>query len=118
MKLRFQRQALGSGWDRRNRADLIESATPCHDAQGGSRRGDGFAVSSCFWDGLTVFGSKNDGFTVLLFLNGFQISSQNLIRAVKLSEIEIKATNKCPLRYNFVNILLTSPFPAYLGHHK
>ena len=52
----------------------------------GSRRDDGFAVSSCFWDGLTVFGSKNDGFTVPLFLNGFQNSSQNLIRSVKLSQ--------------------------------
>ena len=30
VKLRFQRQ---SRWDRRNRLNLIESATPCHDAQ-------------------------------------------------------------------------------------
>ena len=67
---------------------------------GGSHRGDGFAVSSCFWDGLTVFGSKNDGFTVPFFLKGFQISSQDLIRAVKLSQqLKIKATNKYPLRY-------------------
>ena len=50
-----------------------------------SRRGRQLAVSSCFWNGLTVFGHRNDGFTVPLFLNGFQISSQNIIREVTLS---------------------------------
>ena len=40
-------------------------------------------VSSCFWNGLMVFGRKNDGFAVPLFLKGFQISSQNLIREVR-----------------------------------
>ena len=52
---------------------------------GGGRRGRRFAVSSFFWNGLTAFALKNDGVTVPLFLSGFQISSQNMIRGVKLS---------------------------------
>ena len=44
------------------------------------REGRWFAVSSCFWSGLTVFSRKTDGFTVPFFLNGFQISSQSTIR--------------------------------------
>ena len=52
----------------------------------GGRRGWRFAVSSCFWNGLTVFGRNHDGFTVSLFLNVFQICSQNMIREVKLSQ--------------------------------
>ena len=50
------------------------------------RRGWQFAVSSCFWNGLTVFGRKNDGFTVPLFLKSFQISSQNMSGGVILSQ--------------------------------
>ena len=47
---------------------------------------DGFAVSSCFWNGLTVYGRKNDGFLVPLFLDRFQISLQNMTRGVKSSQ--------------------------------
>ena len=32
---------------------------------------DGLWLFSCFWNGLTVFGRKNYGFTAPLFLNGF-----------------------------------------------
>ena len=47
---------------------------------------DVFAVSSCFWNGLTVFGRKNDGVLVPLFLDGFQISLQNMTPRVKSSQ--------------------------------
>ena len=44
-------------WDRRNRADLIESATPCHDAQVmGSYRGSNPLR-------LTVLASKSEDYT-------------------------------------------------------
>ena len=47
---------------------------------------DSCAVSSRFWNGLMVFGRKNDGFSVPLFLDGFQISLQNMTRGVKSSQ--------------------------------
>ena len=44
-------------WDRRNRADLIESATPCHDAQ----------VAGLCWDSnplrLTVLAAMSEDYT-------------------------------------------------------
>ena len=44
-------------WDRRNRADLIESATPCHDAQVmGSYRGSNTLR-------LTVLAPKSEDYT-------------------------------------------------------
>ena len=39
---------------------------------------DGLRFLAVFWNGLTFFGRKNDDFTVPLFLNGFEISSQNM----------------------------------------
>ena len=44
-------------WDRRNRADLIESATPCHDAQ----------VVGLYWDSnplrLTILAAMSEDYT-------------------------------------------------------
>ena len=44
-------------WDRRNRADLIESATPCHDAQ----------VVGPYWDSnplrLTILAAMSEDYT-------------------------------------------------------
>ena len=47
---------------------------------------DGLRFLAVFWNGLTVFGRKNNGFTVPIFLNGFQISLQNMTREVELSQ--------------------------------
>ena len=64
--IRISRKGEGEGdvavfsakrWDRRNRADLIESATPCHDAQVvGSYRGSNPLR-------LTVLASKSEDYT-------------------------------------------------------
>ena len=93
---------------------------PCHNStvslfchlqffriKGGGHRGWWFAVSSCSWNGLTVFSRKNDGFMVPLFVSVSKFLHESVIQEVKLSQkMKMKATNNCPVRYNFANILL------------
>ena len=60
------------------------------DNMGGGRRPDGWQFLA-FLELFHGFGSKNYGFTVPLFLNSLQISSQNMIREVKSYESEDKS---------------------------
>ena len=73
-------------WDRRNRADLIESATPCHDAQ----------VVGLYRDSnplrLTILAAMSEDYTtapqhLLLFLAGLS-SVQNI--AIHINKLLMK----------------------------
>ena len=77
-------------WDRRNRADLIESATPCHDAQ----------VMGLYRDSnplrLTVLAAMSEDYTTALqhlqckVYSGFFGCDKNFDKATHLPELRLK----------------------------
>ena len=69
--------------------------------------------SSSFWDGLTVSGRKDDGFSVPLFSQRFPyFFTKYDSRSQVITNLKIKATNNCLGRYNFANIVLVFKFSS------